>query len=89
VSHVFIQDHIADFPIQAMCEVLGVSRSSYYDWVSRSDNARAVKDRGAVVAEIRTAHEVSGGCYGRPRVHAVLRAPGRRVGHTRVACLKR
>jgi hypothetical protein len=85
VSHVFTQDNIADFPIQTTCEALGVSRSGYYGWVSRSDNARAVKDRGAAVAEIRTAHEASRGRY----CHLRLHAPGRQVGHTRVVCLKR
>jgi len=35
VSYAFIRDHVADYPIQVMCEVLGVSRSGYYAWASR------------------------------------------------------
>lgn len=85
MSHVFTQNNIADFSVQTICDALGVSRSGYYGWVSRPDNARATEGRGAVVAEIRTAHEASRGRYGRPRLHA----PGRRVGLTRVVCLKR
>ena len=88
MSYAFIQDHVADFPIQVMCEVLGVSRSGYYDWAKRPESARAVEDR-AVAAEIRTAHEASRGRYGSPRVHAALRAHGRRVGRKRVARLMR
>ena len=88
MSYAFIREHVADFPVQVMCEVLGVSRSGYYAWASRLESARAVEDR-AVAAEIRTAHTASRGRYGSPRVHAALRAHGRRVGRKRVARLMR
>jgi putative transposase len=88
VSYGFIREHVADFPVQVMCEVLGVSRSGYYAWASRLESARAVEDR-AVSAEIRAAHTASRGRYGSPRVHAALRAHGRRVGRKRVARLMR
>ena len=88
MSYACIRDHVADYPIQVMCAVLGVSRSGYYDWASRPESARAVEDR-AVAAEIRVAHEASRGRYGSPRVHAALRAHGRRVGRKRVARLMR
>ena len=67
----------ATFPVQVMCEMPGVSRSGYYAWASRPESARAVEDR-AVAAEIRVAPAASRGRYGSPRVHAELRAPGRR-----------
>jgi putative transposase len=88
VSYAFIRNHVADYPVQVMCEVLGVSRSGYYAWASRPESTRAVEDR-AVAAEIRTAHEASRGRYGSPRVHATLRGHGRRVGRKRVARLMR
>ena len=88
MSYAFIHDHVADYPIQVMCEVLGVSRSGYYDWASRPESARAVEDR-AVASEIRAAHAASRGRYGSPRVHAALRAHGRRVGRKRGARLMR
>ena len=84
----FIHDHVADFPIQIMCAALGVSRSGYYAWASRDESARAAADR-ALAAEIRAAHAASRGRYGSPRVHAELRARGRRVGRKRVARLMR
>ena len=88
MSYGFVHDHVALFPVQLMCEVLGVSRSGYYDWVSRPESARAAEDRG-LAAEIRASHEGSRGRYGSPRVHAELRAHGRRVGRKRVARLMR
>jgi putative transposase len=88
VSYAFIRERVADFPIQVMCEVLGVSRSGYYAWASRPESARVAEDR-VVAAEIRAAHAASRGRYGSPRVHAELRAHGRRVGRKRVARLMR
>ena len=35
MSYAFIRDHVAAFPVQVMCEVLGVSRSGYYAWAGR------------------------------------------------------
>ena len=46
------------------------------------------EDRG-LLAQIRQAHGESGGRYGSPRVHAALRARGRRVGRGRVERLMR
>jgi HTH-like domain len=68
----FMRDHVADFPVSVMREVLGVSRSSYYAWASRAESARANADR-ALAFEIRAAHAASRGRYGSPRVNAELR----------------
>lgn len=84
----FIKTNVAEFPVAVMCEVLGVSRSGYYDWAGRAESARAAEDR-ALAGEIRAAHEASRGRYGSPRVHAELRARGRRVGRKRVGRLMR
>ena len=66
-----------------MCRVFGVSVAGSYAWRSRSDSKRAVEDR-ALLADIRQAHADSGGRSGSPRVHAALRAHGKRVGRGRV-----
>jgi transposase InsO family protein len=71
-----------------MCELLGVSRGGYYAWAGRAESARAADDR-TLAAEIRAAYEASRGRYGSPRVHAELRARGRRIGRKRVARLMR
>ena len=70
MSYAFIRERVADFPIQVMCEVLGVSRSGYYAWASRPESARVAEDR-VVAAEIRAAHAASRGRYGSPRVQAM------------------
>lgn len=88
MSYGFIRDHVASFPVQVMCEVLSVSRSGYYAWVARPESPRAAADR-TLAAEIEAVHAESRGRYGSPRIHAQLRAHGRRVGRKRIARLMR
>ncbi len=88
MSYAFIEENVADFPVHAMCAALGVSRSGYYGWAKRPEGVRAQAD-SALAGAIRDAHEASRGRYGSPRVHAELRAQGRRVGRKRVARLMR
>jgi len=71
-----------------MAEVLGVSRSGYHAWRHRSEAARAAANR-ELTEEIRVIQKAVKHRYGSPRVTAVLRRGGRRVGHNRVARLMR
>jgi hypothetical protein len=53
----FISLHRADFGVQRICRVLGVSRSGYYRWTAGTAaraERRAADD--ALVAEIREIH---------------------------------
>jgi len=84
----FIEDHREVFPVRAMCSVLTISASGYYAWRSRPESARAGANR-ALVEDIRRVHANSRRRYGSPRVHASLRAEGKRVGRNRVARLMR
>ena len=84
----FIEDHRQAFPVRTMCTALQVSPSGYYSWRDRPDSAREVANRG-LADEIRRIHADNRAVYGSPRVHAALRAEGRRVGINRVARLMR
>jgi putative transposase len=53
------------------CRVLNVSRSGYYEWVSRLDSPRR-QENELLLKQIRHVHEQSRGTYGSPRVHAEL-----------------
>lgn len=78
----------AIFPLAAMCRVLGLSPSGYYDWLRRPPSARARRDaklKGGILAKWIE----SGETYGAPRIHAALLADGERVGRKRVARLMR
>lgn len=78
----------ADFPVRAMCRALGLSPSGYYAWLKRKPSRREVADR-ELLAEIQEIHKFSRRTYGRPRIHAELRARGRAVGSKRVGRLMR
>ncbi|MDH6711416.1 transposase InsO family protein [Kitasatospora sp. MAA19] len=86
----FISTHAAEFGVQRLCEVLGVTRSGYYAWQAgaRARTERAAAE-AALVHEIRQVHRQTRGAYGVPRVHAELRAQGRVVNRKRIARLMR
>jgi putative transposase len=58
-----------------MCHALGVSRSGYYAWLSRTPSAAEVR-REELTEEITTIHAEVKGRYGSPRIHAELVARG-------------
>ena len=80
--------HPAVFPIAAMARVLGVSRAGYYAWLEREPSSRSRAD-ALLLRRIRTAHAVSRGTYGAPRIHAELKADNEAVGRKRIARLMR
>lgn len=82
----FIEAERARHSIPRLCRMLGVSRSGYYVWRSRTPSERARFD--AVLSEkIEMIHRNSRATYGAPRIHAELRALGIRCGKKRVARL--
>ncbi|PTL75332.1 hypothetical protein DAT35_55135 [Vitiosangium sp. GDMCC 1.1324] len=84
----FIEAEKAHFPVDFMCQQLGVSRSGYYAWKERPESERHKEDR-ALAEVVTEEHKESRGTYGSPRVHAELRARGQRVSRKRVARLMR
>jgi len=88
VIYRFVDEHRGAWPVRVMCRVLGVSASGYYAWRTRGESPRA-KANHALLGIIRALHAESGGAYGAPRVHAVLRSYGRRIGRHRIARLMR
>lgn len=85
----FIDAEKESFPVSLMCRVLEVSRSGYYRWAAARDrpDLRLRSDEPKLRREIRKIHRGSRGAYGRPRIHAVLRARGWKVSAKRIARL--
>jgi transposase InsO family protein len=75
VRFAFVRGHQAEFPVDLMCRVPGVSRSGYYAWRDRPPSPAAAR-REHLVEQIRAAHRESRSTYGSPRVSRELKARG-------------
>jgi putative transposase len=84
----FIDAEKASYPVSALCRVLRVSRSGYYEWKDRPPSKRD-RENATLTERIREIHQRSRETYGYPRVHAELRALGVRCNRKRVARLMR
>ena len=60
-------------PVNRSCQLLGISRSGYYEAQQRIAQAPVVC---AISVHIKAAFEASGGMYGSRRIQAALHAQG-------------
>jgi putative transposase len=85
----FISAEKARTSVSMCCDLLGVSRSGYYDWASRAPSDRQLADAW-LIEQIKRIWAENRKVYGSPRIHAELRmADGVRVGRKRVERLMR
>lgn len=80
----FMRTHQEEFPVAAMSQLLGVSRSGFCSVDRRGTGPRAVEN-AELAQEIHRIHQESRGHYGSPRVHIALGQNGRQCGVNRVA----
>lgn len=78
----------AAFPVNVLCEAVGVSRSAYYAWCKSTPSQRELANQ-LVLTEIRAIHAEHEARYGSPRIRTELRERGHEVGKHRVARLMR
>ena len=86
VKYAFIAEYQARSEVSQMCELLGVSRSGYYDWCARPESRHAQQDRElleVITAEFHQARKR----YGSPRILHHLRQLGRWHSSKRIARL--
>ena len=79
---VFVKNHRSQFPIDAMCRVLEVSRSGFYAWRDRPESQR-VRDDRRLAAKARAIHKATNGAYGSPRITRELKKD-EGVNHKRI-----
>ncbi|MDX3537867.1 IS3 family transposase [Streptomyces sp. MB09-01] len=87
----FVEDHQRRHGVMRLCDILGLSRSSFSYW-RRTAAARAARQavEAGIAARIRKVHQESDGTYGAPRITAELRDEGGSVvNHKRVARIMR
>ncbi len=83
-----MKENQADFAVRALCRVLGVSASGFYDWLDRPPGVRA-RANAELMQRIVHVHRLSDATYGMPRIHAELADEGLRAGRNRIARLMR
>jgi putative transposase len=88
MKYQFIEQHKQEFPVAAMCQVLGVSESGFYAWRKRPACRRKQED-ARLTQEIRQVFVFHQGRYGSPRLHVELRDQGKSCSRKRVARLMR
>ncbi|MGV9360288.1 IS3 family transposase [Amycolatopsis sp. NPDC003731] len=86
----FISEHRTEFGVKRLCQVLGLRRQGFHEWVAaeaaRAARAEAEAELVALIASIHAEHR---GAYGVPRITAELHRRGIVVNHKRVERLMR
>ena len=80
----FIKESLMEFPVDAACDVLGVSRAGYYAWRNRPPSGRTRRCQ-ELAAKIQAVHEENRRVYGSPRLYRALKAQGEKVCRNTVA----
>ena len=83
-----MKEHRNEFPLSAMSEALGVSRSGFYAASQVDGGMRAIESK-VLREEIARIHEESRGHYGSPRIKLALDKRGISCGLNRVARIMR
>jgi putative transposase len=84
----FIEAHRREFTVEAMCTILEVAPSGYYEWLKQPISHRAQED-ARLLRLIRASFVASHGIYGAPRVFLDLREAGETCSKHRVERLMR
>lgn len=84
----FVAKHRAIWPIELMCEALGISRSGFYSWLTRVPSVRTQSD-AIIGQEVRASFFASDRVYGARRVWRDVRAAGHVCGLHRIERLMR
>ena len=92
----FVADHQHAFEVKRLCEIVEVSRSSFYAWVkagpARAERAREDRELAEQIRVIQDPAQGGDRAYGAPRVTAELnddKPAQERVNHKRVARVMR
>lgn len=84
----FVAKHRGAWPVEVLCEALGVSRSGFYAWRTRPLSRRARTD-AQILGAVRMSFLLSDRTYGARRILDDVRDAGHVCGRQRVARLMR
>lgn len=84
----FMKKYEKELSVEKIAEVLGVSRSGYYDFLKKGESIRA-KENNRLKAKIKDIHQKSHEIYGSPRIQAEMKRQRETCSRKRVAKLMR
>lgn len=84
----FVAKHRGVWPVNLMCEALGVSRSGFYAWLVRPRSQRSLSDE-RLGAQVRQSFLGSDRTYGARRIWHDVQALGEHCGLHRIERLMR
>ncbi|MFF9607532.1 IS3 family transposase [Streptomyces sp. NPDC014684] len=85
----FLDEH-PHLRVEPVLRELNIPSSTYYRWCqAEKAPCRRCREDTELASQIRQIHQESGGIYGAPRVHAILKREGVHVGRKRVERLMR
>ena len=82
----FIQKYQHLYPVEKMCQVFRVSKSSYYKWTHKKPTKQHIRNT-MLKTEIEKIYRTSKGRYGSPRITKELNMQGIAVSKVLVAKL--
>ena len=90
MKYAWIEGQSDRYPVGAMCRLLGVSRSGYYDWRGRPESRQSRENRELAekILDIRRKNKRLR-VYGSPRMHEEVVDLGYRCSENRVARVMR
>ncbi len=88
MKYAFIHAHQEEFPINLMCQLFSVTRSSYYAWCAHPSSEHSQTDR-QLKEKVRQIFEDSRQTYGTRRIKVVLAKQGMQVSRKRIGRLMR
>ncbi len=81
------QFHKAGIPVKILCEIAGISRSSYYKWTTRTPS-KLEEENKIIIEEMIQLHEKVKGIYGYRRLTMNLRRTmDMPINRKRIRCL--
>ena len=88
MKYAFVRAHRQQFSVRRLCQVLGVSRSGYYDWYDRKPSVRSQRDH-ELLEQIQKIHKENKQAYGGIKTWKAMKLAGVGCGKHRVARIRR
>ncbi len=89
MKYSFITQRKKTYPVGLMCQLMGVSRSAYYDYVRCTDNCSEKQCHEEILGTVRDIAKSSHYTYGSRRIGKALNALGYPVGRWKARSLMR